>query len=310
MTGLSRRQALIAAAALPLAPVLGAGPALARAEMQGGSQPLFHRFPLGAFEVTALLAGTRTTDKPQETFGLNASPEDFAALAEANFLPADRTQNFFTPVLVNTGTELVLFDTGLSAEGTGAALAAAGITPEQVDIVVLTHMHGDHIGGLMAADGATPFYPNARYVTGTAEYDHWAAAGNESFDKNVKPLAEKTTFLDDGGSPVSGLTALLAPGHTPGHMAWMVESDGQRLALTADTANHYVFSLQRPDWEVRFDADKAMGAETRKKVFGMIAADRIPFIGYHMPFPAVGYAEAAGDGFRFVPQSYQHLLAG
>lgn len=310
MTGLSRRQALIAAAALPLAPVLGAGPALARAEMLGGSQPLFHRFRLGAFEVTALLAGTRTTDKPQETFGLNASPEDFAALAEANFLPADRTQNFFTPVLVNTGAELVLFDTGLSAEGTGAALAAAGITPDQVDIVVLTHMHGDHIGGLMAADGTTPFYPNARYVTGTAEYDHWAAAGNEGFDKNVRPLAEKTTFVDDGGSPVSGLTALLAPGHTPGHMAWMVESEGQRLALTADTANHYVFSLQRPDWEVRFDADKAMGAEARKQVFGMIAADRIPFIGYHMPFPAVGYAEAAGEGFRFVPQSYQHLLAG
>lgn len=310
MTGLSRRQALIAAAALPVAPLLGAGPALARAEMLGASQPLFHRFTLGSFEVTALLAGTRTTDKPQETFGLNASPEDFAALAEANFLPADRTQNFFTPVVVNTGTELVLFDTGLSAEGTGVALSAAGIAPDQVDIVVLTHMHGDHIGGLMAADGATPTYPNARYVTGTAEYDHWAAAGNEGFDKNVRPLAEKTTFLDDGGSPAGGITALPAPGHTPGHMAYMLESDGQRLVLTADTANHYVFSLQQPDWEVRFDADKAMGAETRKKVFGMIAADRIPFIGYHMPFPAVGYAEPKDAGFRFVPQSYQHLLEG
>lgn len=310
MTGLSRRQALIAAAALPLAPVLGASPALARAEMLGASQPLFHRFTLGSFEVTALLAGTRTTDKPQETFGLNASPEDFAALAAENFLPADRTQNFFTPVVVNTGAELVLFDAGLSAEGTGAALAAAGIAPDQVDIVVLTHMHGDHIGGLMAADGSTPAYPNARYVTGTVEYDHWAAAGNEGFDKNVRPLAEKTTFLDDGGSPAPGITALLAAGHTPGHMAYVLESDGQRLVLTADTANHYVFSLQQPGWEVRFDADKAMGADTRKKVFGMIAADRIPFIGYHMPFPAVGYAEPKGDGFRFVPQSYQHLLEG
>ena len=259
MTGLSRRQALIAAAALPLAPVLGASPALARAEMLGASQPLFHRFTLGSFEVTALLAGTRTTDKPQETFGLNASPEDFAALAAENFLPADRTQNFFTPVVVNTGAELVLFDAGLSAEGTGAALAAAG---------------------------------------------------NEGFDKNVRPLAEKTTFLDDGGSPAPGITALLAAGHTPGHMAYVLESDGQRLVLTADTANHYVFSLQQPGWEVRFDADKAMGADTRKKVFGMIAADRIPFIGYHMPFPAVGYAEPKGDGFRFVPQSYQHLLEG
>ena len=310
MTGLSRRQALIAAAALPVAPLLGAGPALARAEMLGASQPLFHRFTLGSFEVTALLAGTRTTDKPQETFGLNASPEDFAALAEANFLPADRTQNFFTPVVVNTGTELVLFDTGLSAEGTGVALSAAGIAPDQVDIVVLTHMHGDHIGGLSGEDGVTPAHPKARYVAGKAEYDHWAAAGNEGFDKNVRPLAEKTTFLDEGGRPAGGITALPAPGHTPGHMAYMLESDGQRLVLTADTANHYVFSLQQPDWEVRFDADKAMGAETRKKVFGMIAADRIPFIGYHMPFPAVGYAEPKDAGFRFVPQSYQHLLEG
>ena len=294
---------------MPLAAALPA-PVLARAEVQGSGFAPWNRFRLGAFEVTTLLAGTRAGDKPQETFGTNASPEEFAALAAANFIPADRTQNFFTPTLVNTGAELILFDTGLAAEGTLAALAAAGIAPDQIDTVVLTHMHGDHIGGLMAADGVTPAYPNARYVTGTAEYDHWAAAGNEGFDKNVRPLAEKTTFLDDGGSPAGGITALPAPGHTPGHMAYMLESDGQRLVLTADTANHYVFSLQQPDWEVRFDADKAMGAETRKKVFGMIATDRIPFIGYHMPFPAVGYAEPKDAGFRFVPQSYQHLLEG
>lgn len=80
--------------------------------------------------------------------------------------------------------------------------------------------------------------------------------------------------------------------------------------ITADTANHYVWSLQRPDWEVRFDADKAQAAATRKQVFGMIAADRIPFIGYHMPFPGVGYVEAMGEGFRYVPASYQLMLNG
>ena len=90
----------------------------------------------------------------------------------------------------------------------------------------------------------------------------------------------------------------------------MVESDGQRLALTADTANHYVFSLQRPDWEVRFDMDKAKAAATRKKVFDMIATDKLAFIGYHMPFPAIGYLEAQGDGFRLVPASYQFMLEG
>ena len=309
MTTLSRRQALMAAAALPLGAALP-HPAAARAALQGSALPLFHRFRLGGFEVTTLLAGTRTGDKPQETFGLNVPPEEFAAASAAAFLPADRTHNYFTPTLVNTGAELVLFDTGLSAEGLGAALSAAGITPDQIDVVVLTHMHGDHIGGLMAADGTTPAYPNARYVTGSVEHNHWAQAGNEGFDKNVRPLAEKTTFVEGGGTAAPGITAIEAFGHSPGHMAWMLESGGQQLAITADTANHYIWSLQYPDWEVRFDADKPAAAATRKQVFGMIAADRIPFIGYHMPFPALGYVEARDAGFRFVPASYQLLLNG
>ena len=306
---LSRRQALLAGATLPLAATL-APQAFAKAELQGSGFAPWNRFKLGAFEVTTLLAGTRAGDKPQETFGTNASPEDFAALSAANFIPADRTQNFFTPTVVNTGAELVLFDTGLAAEGTLAALTAAGFTPDQVDVVVLTHMHGDHIGGLMGADGTTPTFANARYVTGGVEHNHWSGAANEGFDKNVKPLNDKFTFLDDAGSVASGITAMAAFGHSPGHMVYQVESDGQRLMITADTANHYVWSLQKPDWEVRFDADKAAAAAVRKQVFGMIAADRIPFIGYHMPFPGLGYVEAMGDGFRYVPASYQLLLNG
>lgn len=309
MTRLSRRQAIFAGAAMPLAATLPA-PVFAKAEMQGAGFAPFHRFKLGAFEVTTLLAGTRAGDKPQETFGTNASPEDFAALSAANFIPADRTQNFFTPVVVNTGAELVLFDTGLAAEGTLAAMTAAGFTPDQVDIVVLTHMHGDHIGGLMGADGTTPTFANARYMTGATENNYWAGAANEGYDKNVRPLTEKITFLDNNGSVVPGITGMDAFGHSPGHMVYQVESNGQRLMLTADTANHYVWSLQKPDWEVRFDADKAAAASKRKQLFGMIAADKIPFIGYHMPFPGLGYVEAKDDGFRFVPASYQLMLNG
>ena len=310
MTTLTRRQALGAGIALPLAATFLPRAAFAQEAMQGSGFAPWNRFKLGGFEVTTLLAGTRAGDKPQETFGTNASPEDFAALSAANFIPADMTQNFFTPTVVNTGSEIVLFDTGLAAEGTLAALTAAGMTADMVDVVVLTHMHGDHIGGLMGADGVTPTFTNARYVTGSVEHNNWSTAANEGFDKNVKPLNDKITFLEDGGSPLSGITAMAAPGHTPGHMIYMVESNGQRLAITADTANHYVWSLQRPDWEVRFDADKAAAAATRKSVFGMIAADRIPFIGYHMPFPGLGYVETAGEGFRYVPASYQMLLNG
>ncbi|MBD1203981.1 MAG: MBL fold metallo-hydrolase [Rhodobacteraceae bacterium] len=306
---LSRRMALFAGAALPLAApaLLTARPALAAAPQQGAMHAPFHRVKLGGFEVTTVLAGTRAGDKPQETFGMNVTPEEFAAASAANFIPADRTFNFFTPVVANTGTELVLFDTGLSAEGTTAALASAGITPDQIDIVVLTHMHGDHIGGLSAEDG-TVTYPNARYVTGATEHNNWSTAANEGFDAKVKPLNDKFTFLDDGGAVVSGITAMAAPGHTPGHFTYMLESNGARMAILADTTNHYVWSLAYPDWEVRFDQDKAQAAATRRQILGMLATDRIPFAGYHMPFPAIGFVETNGDGFRYVPASYQLML--
>lgn len=310
MIALSRRHALFAGLALPMTTVFARRPAGAQEVMQGSAFPAFHRFKLGSFELTTLLAGTRTGDTPQETFGTNASPEEFAALSAANFIPADKSQSFFTPTLINTGAELVLFDTGLAAEGTLGAMSAAGISPDMVDVVVLTHMHGDHIGGLMGADGVTPTFANARYVTGGVEHNHWSSAANEGFDKNVRPLNDKITFLDDGGSVTGGITAMAAFGHSPGHMVYQAESDGQRLMITADTANHYVWSLQKPDWEVRFDADKSAAAAVRKQVFGMIAADRIPFIGYHMPFPGIGFVEPMGDGFRYVPATYQLMLNG
>ncbi|MCC6304137.1 MAG: MBL fold metallo-hydrolase [Rhodobacteraceae bacterium] len=308
---MTRRGALRAAAALPALAALAATPgsrAHAAAAMMGGGFGPFHRFRLGGFEVTTLLAGSRATDNPQGTFGLNVPAEEFAAVSRAHFLPADRSQNFFTPTLVNTGAELVLFDTGLAAPATHAALAAAGYRPDEVDVVVLTHMHGDHIGGMRLEGG--PAYPRARYVTGAIEHNHWTATANEGFVTNVVPFNDRMAFLDDGGSVAGGITAMALHGHTPGHMGFMVESGGARLVLIADAANHYVWSLGRPDWEVRFDADKAAAAATRRRLLGMLAAERIPFVGYHMPFPAIGHVEAEGDGFRYVPVTYQLMLAG
>lgn len=304
---ITRRTALLGAAALPLASgTLMPNTATASAEMKGQSLGKSQRFKLGAFEVTALLAGSRTVEDPQGIFGMDVSPETFAEVSEANYLPTDKAQFFFTPTVVNTGEELILFDTGLDGAGITGALDSAGYTPDQIDTVVLTHMHGDHIGGLMT-DGS-PTFSNARYLTGAEEHNYWSSAGNEGFDANVKPLNDRMEFLDDGGSVAGGITAILAAGHTPGHMGYRIESEGETFVLIADLANHYVWSLAYPDWEVKFDMDKAMAAESRRKVLGMLAAERLPMLGYHMPWPAMGHVETREDGFRYVPTSYQMML--
>lgn len=308
---MNRRQALMAGAALPLAGAMSgamAGAARASAPMQGADFVKYNRFALGDFEVTALLAGSRTVPEPHKIFGLNVGDAEFADVSQANFIPADQAQFFFTPTLVNTGEALILFDTGLNPDGITGVLEAAGYSADQVDRVVLTHMHGDHIGGLMGEAGET--FANASYVTGRVEYDAWNSMDNEGFNTKVKPLADKMSFLEDGDAVAPGITAMAAFGHTPGHMGFMLESQGQGLLLAADLANHYVWSLGHPDWEVSFDMDKPKAAAARRRVLGMLATEKMPFIGYHMPFPAMGFVETRGDGFRYVPASYQMMLPG
>ncbi|SDI32832.1 MBL fold metallo-hydrolase [Aliiruegeria lutimaris] len=302
---MSRRQALLSTA---IAPVAAATAFSAKAaDEKPAMLPMgkARGFRVGALEGATLLAGTAPRPEPQSIFGLNVSAEEFASVSESNYITTDSAQFFFTPTVLRSGDEVVLFDTGLNAGGITAALAEAGMSPDDITKVVLTHMHGDHIGGLMN-DGA-PTFANASYVTGQAEFDHWAAAGNEGFDTKVKPLAEKMSFIGEGDSIAPGITAMAAFGHTPGHMNYMLESEGKQLLIAADLANHYVWSLAYPDWEVKFDMDKTAAAATRRKVLGMLAADKLPMIGYHMPFPAAGFVETREDGFRYVPVSYQLL---
>jgi glyoxylase-like metal-dependent hydrolase (beta-lactamase superfamily II) len=322
---MNRRSVLTLAAtagAALAAPQVMVRAARAQAPLSEVGNPGFNRFRLGAFEITAISDGMRPGDGIHTIFGIDRDEAEVATLLEENFLPADRFVNSFTPALVNTGEELILFDTGLGAAaregGLGqlrARLEASGYAPEDVSVVVITHFHGDHIGGLM--EDGEPAFPNARYVTGQAEYDFWTADERQSgptenaaraVQANVVPLADKTTFIGDGDEVAPGIAGMLAAGHTPGHMIFHLESDGRRLLLTADTANHYVASLMRPEWHVGFDMDKEGAAETRKRVFDMVAAERIPFLGYHMPFPAVGYVEKLDIGYRFVPASYQLML--
>ncbi|MBX4970970.1 MBL fold metallo-hydrolase [Rhizobium binae] len=281
--------------------------------------PEINQFKLGSYKFTVVRDGINISEKPYETYGTDQHPQAVQALLTANFLPADKLLNGYAPVLIDTGSDRILVDTGFGAAGRARGLGklaeglkVAGYSPEDVTLVALTHLHGDHIGGLME-DGA-PAFRNARYVIGAAEYAFWsntaregtpAEAGHKAVLANVVPLAEKAAFIKDGASVAPSITAMLAAGHSPGHMVFHVESEGKRLVLTGDTANHYILSLLRPDWEVRFDMDKAQAAATRRKVFDMIATDKIAFLGYHMPFPAVGFVERQDGGYRFVPKTYQ-----
>lgn len=308
ITEITRRKFVAGSAALTTAS-LASTTGFAKAPLKDPAGGIFARVKLGGFDVTTLLDGQATRDKIQETFGMNVSEEEFAKVSAENLISADKAQFFFTPTIVNTGNELVLFDTGLGENGNiVGALADAGYTPDQVDVVVITHMHPDHIGGLILDD--KPTFPNARYITGSTEYDFWNKQDPEGripalMATKVKPLADQFQFVKGGESVASGITSMETFGHTPGHMAYMIESEGQQLALLSDMTNHYVWSLAYPDWEVRFDMDKAAAAATRRKVLSMLAAEKMPFIGYHMPFPATGYVETRGDGFKYIPTSYQ-----
>jgi glyoxylase-like metal-dependent hydrolase (beta-lactamase superfamily II) len=330
-TRLSRRNVLAkGAAAFAAAPLITSSFgtfAQASAPTLGSWQPKFFRFKLGAFELTTISDSEAFIDGPYPIIGKNAPEADVQKLMRENLLPERSYQPGFSPTLVNTGKYLVLFDTGNGANGfvprpKGGWLAdqlePSGFKREQIDVVVLSHGHPDHVGGLI--DNGAPLFPNARYVIAGTEYDFWAPEGKHSgeleklaavFRANTTLIADKFTFLKPGADVVPGIRALEAHGHTPGHLAFIIESEGEQILFWGDCAHHQVASLARPDWHCVFDIDKEMGAATRKRIFDLAATDRLPVIGYHMPFPSIGYVERLGTaGYRWLAHTYQLNPAG
>jgi glyoxylase-like metal-dependent hydrolase (beta-lactamase superfamily II) len=296
------------------------------AAMQGELQPAINRFKFGGFEITNIMDSKVIRDRLHPGVGGDQPASAVEDLARANGIDANRFQHSFIPTLVNTGRELVLFDTGngalrdeyeqLRGRMPGGQLVQhmkqAGYNAEDVDVVVITHGHPDHIGGLTR--GGKPVFPNARYVFGAAEFDFWTRGAHvrearkfnrEMFVKICEPLADRATFIKRGGEVAPGIRAVDAAGHSPGMMAYHIESEGKRLLIWADTCTHYVMSIQRPEWHVEVDDDKAMAVATRKRILDMVATDRLFVAGFHMPFPGVGYVEKSPAGHRWRPVSYQ-----
>lgn len=275
--------------------------------MQGELQPNVYRFKFGDFEIANILDGKVVRDGLYPSFGPEQSSEAADELCRKNSIEANRYVHPFIPTLVNTGQELILFDTGngalsrdypqlrsrLSEGGLVGGLAQAGYKPSDVDIVVITHGHPDHIGGLM--DGGKPVFANARYVFGATEFDFWKRGENvrearkfnlQLFQKLALPLEERARFVKPGDEIAAGIRAVDAAGHSPGMLAYHVESGGKRLLIWADTCVHYVMAIQRPDWHLDVDDDKDKAVATRQRMLAMAADDRCSSPAITCRFPA------------------------
>lgn len=341
MTTLSRRDMLrTAGLATAAAYAMGLAPRAAMAQAGGDAPkpdaptpppapldpPLFHRFNVGAFECISFSDGvSRASQSPHPTLAPEADKLEVDAALEDRFLPLDRTAMYFNVLYVKTPEATVLCDTGagnLMGPATGqleANMAAAGVKPDSITHVFLSHAHLDHVGGLLKPDG-TPRFSNARLLVNRTEHDFWTGpspdlSGLRLPEENkkffVKLAADtfaafkgKTDLVAPGDHVLSGIEFIDAKGHTPGHMAMLIRDGDDSLFHMFDCAHHFLLNFVHPQWTVLYDADPTQAVATRRKLFDRIATQKHKVLGYHMPLPGLGNIRSTGTGFEWLPSPW------
>ena len=283
---------------------------------EGGAQaPGFYRFKLGDLTVVALHDGVLVRDRPAQ-FVRNAGFEEVGDAFAACGMARDKLTLTFNALAVETADGVVLIDTGLG-EGAGPAaghlsanLAAAGIAADDVSSVVISHFHGDHIGGLRRPDGTLAF-PKAEIMVPEAEWDFWMgdAAGLPDAMKDAvasahrvfDPVAADVRRYAFGEEILPGFTAVDASGHTPGMAAIEIASGNAATMFVADITNNPLIFARRPEWQAMFDMDPEKAVATRRRLLDRAAADHLRLSFFHAPFPATGYVIKGERGYDYVP---------
>ncbi|WP_376871356.1 MBL fold metallo-hydrolase [Albirhodobacter sp. R86504] len=317
---INRRAALMGGALAVAAPAVIGSATKARAA--GSDLPLraLAQFSVGDMKITVIDDMLFTV--PTAIFGANAPEGSVDALFAKYGLAQDFANMQGAVFLVETGDAKVLIDTGMGditlPDATAdngrlfAGLAAIGVSPDDITHVFLTHGHYDHIGGV-TKNGAACF-PNAAHFMPQAELDYWTSApGSEANFANLmlsfgndklNPIKNMIQIVDDGDEIVPGITAIAAPGHTFGHMAVMLESNGEKLLHLIDTSVHYIVGTNEPTWALGIEQDPAAAHETRERLFGLAADENLLVAGYHFPFPGVGRMSRTEAGaFLYTPVS-------
>ncbi|MEP0943415.1 MAG: MBL fold metallo-hydrolase [Rhizobiaceae bacterium] len=287
-------------------------------------RPKIYQFRIGDCIVTNILDGYLHRNDLHPFVATNAQAGEIEALAAEYRIPFPAMEHNFVVTLIQTPEKLIVIDPGFGGAAptpsTGwfnGLLAEAGYAIEDVDIVLISHCHPDHIGNV-ASDGV-PTFPNAEIVIGSAEFDYWKRAQGISemrqptlalFGKVLLPLEDQLRMIEPGDEIAPGLTAIDAFGHSAGHLVFrLTGGEGSGLMLLNDTVPHYVASFANPDWHFFMDDDPQKAAIARRRILNMAADEAVPVIGFHIPFPALGYVERRGeDGFEFRPATYQFNL--